>query len=135
MTTIALPVLCTGELKTVFLHMQNQRRRSTCSNVKLISALVFTTRIVQSLYFLNKFKASSHLLWLYNLVFVSPWSETPKTGFLLTLLIYFPTLPVIPPIWVHILIVILVSFPRLLPLIRIPIPMMSFSIFSTYGHF
>ena len=34
---------------------------------KLISAFVFATRIVQSLYFLNpKFQASSHLLWLYS---------------------------------------------------------------------
>ena len=38
---------------------------------KLISAFVFTTRIVQSLYFLNpKFQASSHLLWLYSPVCV-----------------------------------------------------------------
>ena len=37
--------------------------------MKLISAFVFATRIVQSLYFLNlKFPASSHLLWLYSLV-------------------------------------------------------------------
>ena len=36
---------------------------------KLISAFVFAKRIVQSLYILNpKFQASSHLLWLYDLV-------------------------------------------------------------------
>ena len=41
--------------------------------VKLITALVFTTRIVQFLYFLNpKFSASSHLLGLYRLVCVGP---------------------------------------------------------------
>ena len=40
---------------------------------KLISAFVFATRIVQSLYSLNpKFQASSHLLWLYGLLCVGP---------------------------------------------------------------
>ena len=40
---------------------------------KLISAFVFATWIVQSLYFLNpKFQASSHLEWLYSLVCVRP---------------------------------------------------------------
>ena len=40
---------------------------------KLISAFVFATRIVHSLYFLNlKFQASSHLLWLCRLVCVGP---------------------------------------------------------------
>ena len=52
--------------KTGFLHMRKQRCRSA-----LISAFVFATRIVQSLYFLNpKFQASSHLVWLYSLVCV-----------------------------------------------------------------
>ena len=38
---------------------------------KLISDFVFSTRIVQSLFFLNpKFQASSHLLWLYSPVCV-----------------------------------------------------------------
>ena len=40
---------------------------------KLISASVFATRIVQSLYFLNpKFEASRHLQLLYSLVCVGP---------------------------------------------------------------
>ena len=40
---------------------------------KLISAFVFATRIVQSLYVLNpKFQASSHLLYLYSPVCVGP---------------------------------------------------------------
>ena len=40
-------------------------------SAKLISAFVFATRIVQSLYFLNpKFQASSRLLWLYSPVCV-----------------------------------------------------------------
>ena len=58
--------------KTVFLHMRKQRRRSASRlPAKLISAFVFATRIVQSLYFLStKFQASSHLLWLYSPVCV-----------------------------------------------------------------
>ena len=54
--------------KTGFLHMRNTKAQiSFTVTVKLISAFVFTTRIVQSLYFLNpKFQASSHLLWLYS---------------------------------------------------------------------
>ena len=40
---------------------------------KLISAFVFSTGIVESLYYLNpKFQASSHLLWLYSQVSVGP---------------------------------------------------------------
>ena len=40
---------------------------------KLISAFVFATRIVQSLYLLNpKFQASRHILWLYSPVCVGP---------------------------------------------------------------
>ena len=38
---------------------------------QLISAFVFATYIVQSLFFLNtKFQANSHLLWLYSRVCV-----------------------------------------------------------------
>ena len=38
-----------------------------------ISAFVFATRIVESLYFLNpKFQAPSHLLWLYRPVCIGP---------------------------------------------------------------
>ena len=40
---------------------------------KLISAFVFATQIVQSLFFLNmKSRASSYLLWLYSLVCIGP---------------------------------------------------------------
>ena len=58
--------------KTGFLHMRKQRRRSALRlHRKLISAFVFATWIVQSLYFLNpKFLVSSHLLWLYSPVCV-----------------------------------------------------------------
>ena len=58
--------------KTNNLHMQKQRHRSA-SRSPLISAFVFTTRIVQFLYFLNpKFPVSSRLLCLYSPVCVRP---------------------------------------------------------------
>ena len=58
--------------KTGFLHMR-KTQISFAVTAKLISAFVFATRIVQSLYYLNpKFQASSHLLWLYSLVCVGP---------------------------------------------------------------
>ena len=42
-------------------------------NQKLISAFIFATRIVQSLFFLNpKFQASRHILWLCSPVCVAP---------------------------------------------------------------
>ena len=70
------PVFCICEKKTQI---------SFAVTAKLISAFVFTTRIVQSLYFLNpKFQASSHLLWLYSPVCVGPGRKPPKTGFLTT---------------------------------------------------
>ena len=53
--------------------MRKQRRRSASRTAKLISAFVFPTRIVQSLYFLNpKFQVSSHYLWLFSPVCVGP---------------------------------------------------------------
>ena len=40
---------------------------------QLIRTFVFTTQIVQFLYFPNsKFQSSNHLLWLYSLVCVGP---------------------------------------------------------------
>ena len=49
---------------------------------KLISAFVFATWIVQSLYFLNpKFQASSHLLWLYSPFFVGPGRKPRRPVF------------------------------------------------------
>ena len=48
----------------------------------VISAFVFATRIVQSLYFLNmKFQASSHLLWLYSPVCVGPGQKPRRLVF------------------------------------------------------
>ena len=55
---------------------------------QLISAFVFTIRIVQFLYYLNpKFQPSSRLLWLYSPVCVGPGQ---KTGFLTTRLNSYP---------------------------------------------
>ena len=66
--------------KTGILHMRKQRRRSV--NAKLISAFVFATRVVRSLYHLNsKFQASSHLLWLYRPVCVGPGRKPRRPVF------------------------------------------------------
>ena len=49
------------------------------------SAFVFATRIVQSLYFLNpKFQASEPSSVAAQSGLCRTWSETPKTGFLIT---------------------------------------------------
>ena len=50
------------------LHMRKQRHRA-----KLISPFVFATRTIQSLNNFNlTVQASSHLLWLYSLIWVRP---------------------------------------------------------------
>ena len=55
------------------LQMRNQKQISFAVTAKLINAFVFTTEIVQFLYFLNpKFPASNHLLCLYSSVCVRP---------------------------------------------------------------
>ena len=71
--------------KTGFLHMRKKKTQISCAvTAKLISAVVFATWIVQSLYYLDpKFQA----------VAVQPglcgtWSETPKTSFLTVRLIF-----------------------------------------------
>ena len=62
------PAFCICENKDA-----DQLRVSFAVTEKLISAFVFATRIVQSLFFVNtKFPASSHLLWLYSLVCLGP---------------------------------------------------------------
>ena len=49
---------------------------------KLISAFVFPTWIVQSLYFVyTKFQASSHLVWLYSPVCVGPGRKSRRPVF------------------------------------------------------
>ena len=54
-----------------FAYAKTKTQISFAVTAKLISAFVFATGIIQSLYFLNmKFQASSHLLWLYSPVCV-----------------------------------------------------------------
>ena len=57
----------------IFAYAKTKTQISFAVTAKLISAFVFATRIVQSLYFLNtKFQASSLLLWLFSPVGVEP---------------------------------------------------------------
>ena len=59
--------------KPAFCICENKGAVQLAVTEKLISAFVFATQIVQSLFFLNpKFQASSHLRWLYSLVCVGP---------------------------------------------------------------
>ena len=62
------PVLCICENKDA------DQLRSNCAVIaQLISAFVFITWIIQSLYFPNpKFHASRNILWLYSQVNVGP---------------------------------------------------------------
>ena len=58
---------------TVFAYAKTKTRISFAVTANLMSAFVFSTWIVQYLYFLNpKFQASTHLQWLYSLVCVRP---------------------------------------------------------------
>ena len=51
--------------KSHFTYAKTKAQISLAVSVKLISAFVFATSIVQLLFFLNsKLAASSHLLWL-----------------------------------------------------------------------
>ena len=65
-----------------FAYAKTKRQISFVVTAKLISAFVFATQIVQSLYFLLnlKFQASSHLLLLYSPVCVGP-GRKPEVGF------------------------------------------------------
>ena len=50
-----------------FAYAKTKTQISFAVTAKLISAFVFATQIIQSLFFLNpKFQASSYLLWLYS---------------------------------------------------------------------
>ena len=50
-------------------YMRKQRRRPALLTAQLISAFVFATQIVQSLFYINpKLQATSQLLWWYRLV-------------------------------------------------------------------
>ena len=56
-----------------FLYAKTKTQISCAVTAQVISAFVFATRIVQSLYYINpKFQASSHLLWLYSPICVGP---------------------------------------------------------------
>ena len=56
-----------------FAYAKTKTQISFAVTAKLISAFVFATWIVQSLYYQNPtFQASGHLLWLYSLVCVGP---------------------------------------------------------------
>ena len=57
----------------LFAYAKTKTQISFAVTANLISAFVFATRIVQSLYFLyTKFQTSRHLRWLYSLVCVGP---------------------------------------------------------------
>ena len=59
--------------KPGFAYAKTKTQISFVVTVKLISAFVFATWIVQSLSFLNpKFQTSRHLRWLYSPVCVGP---------------------------------------------------------------
>ena len=67
--------------KPFFAYAKTKTKISFAVTAKLISAFVFATQIVQSLYYLHpKFQASSHLLCLYSLVCVGPGGN-PEDGF------------------------------------------------------
>ena len=99
----------------LFAYAKTKSQISFTVTAKLISAFVFTTKIVQSLFFLNpKFQASSYLLWLHSLVFVGPgrkpecWFPHNEAHFILILLasvlvnvlsLSLDFLPKFPSIW------------------------------------
>ena len=68
--------------KPAFCLCQNKDAISFAVTAKLISAFVFATRIVQSLYYLNpKFQASINFLWLYSPVCVGPGRKPRRPVF------------------------------------------------------
>ena len=68
--------------KPVFAYAKTKTQISFAVTAKLISAFVFATRIVQSLFYLNpKFQASNHLLCLYSPVCVGPGRKPRRPVF------------------------------------------------------
>ena len=68
--------------KPAFAYAKTKTQISFAVTAKLISAFVFATLIVQSLYFINTtFQASSYLLWLYSLVCVGPGRKPRRPVF------------------------------------------------------
>ena len=76
------PDICICENKAADQLCNNCTTDRCAITTQLISAFVFATRIVQSLYFLNpKFRASSHLQWLHSLVCVGHCREPRRPVF------------------------------------------------------
>ena len=68
--------------KPAFAYAKTKAQISFAVTAKLISAFVFATRKVKSLYLLNpKFQASNHLLWLYSPVCVGPGRQPRRPVF------------------------------------------------------
>ena len=65
-----------------FAYAKTKMQISFAVTAKLISAFVFATQIVESLFYLNpKFQASSNLLWQYSPVCVEPGREPRRPVF------------------------------------------------------
>ena len=68
--------------KPFFAYAKTKTQISFAVTAKLISAFVFASLIVESLFFLNpKFQASSHLLWLYRPFCVRPGRKPQRPVF------------------------------------------------------
>ena len=68
--------------KPVFAYAKTKTQISYAVTAKLISAFVFATWIVLSLFYLNlKFQASNRILWLYSLVCVGPGRKPRRPVF------------------------------------------------------
>ena len=68
--------------KPAFAYAKTKTQISFAVTAKLISAFVFATRIVQSLFYLNpKFQASSHIQSLYSPVCVRPGRKPRRPVF------------------------------------------------------
>ena len=69
--------------KQALCKCEKTKMQISCAvTAQLISAFVFATWLVQSLYYLNpKFQASSHLLWLYSPVCVVPGRKPRRPVF------------------------------------------------------
>ena len=68
--------------KTAFCICENKYADQLCGSREADERLVFATRIVQSIFYLNpKFQASSHLLWVYSLVCVRPGRKSRRPVF------------------------------------------------------
>ena len=64
------------------IYAKTKPQISCALTTQLISAFVFATQIVQSLYYLNlKFQASSHLLWLHSPICVGPGRKPQRPVF------------------------------------------------------